>query len=429
MTTDTFTDQDLPQGVWRFTRGWIVFMVITGAVVLFGAFAYSRQLSEGLITTGLRDLGSVQGAPWGLYVAFDVYFAGASFAGITVAALIRLFDIERLKSVARMAEVLTIVSLLLAGLAIIADLGQPLRGLFNLLRFGRPQSPFFGTYSMVIAGYLFSSLIFLYLTGRADAAKMAEKPSTLRWYFQLWSSGYRDSPDQRKRDRTTSFWLAIAILPLLVVAHSSLGFVFGLQVGRPGWFGTLQAPAFVALAGVSGVGHLIVLAAIVRRTVRGGKRITLDAFAWLGRLLMMLVFVYLYFTIVEMFTTIYQADVAEQGLTQALLTGRYAWIFWGSIASLALPALGLAYMAVRKSWKVSWTVAAGAVVNIGAIGKRFLIVVPSETHAQLIPYGTGSYSPSWIEYSVILGLMALGALLIGLFIKTFPIMELEEADL
>ena len=429
MTTDTLTERELPQGVWRFTRGWVVFMVIAAAVVLFGAFAYSRQLSEGLITTGLRDLGASQGAPWGLYVAFDVYFAGASFAGITIAALIRLFNIERLKPVARMAEVLTIVSLLLAGLAIMADLGQPLRGLFNLFKFGRPQSPFFGTYSMVIAGYLFSSVIFLYLTGRADAAKMAEKPSQLRWYYRMWSSGYRDTPDQRKRDRTASFWLAIAILPLLVIAHSSLGFVFGLQVGRPGWFGALQAPAFVALAGVSGLGHLIVLAAIVRRTVDGGKRITLDAFAWLGRLLMVLAFAYLYFTIVEMLTTVYQADVAEQSLSQALLSGRYAWIFWGSVASLALPALALAYMAVRKTWRLSWVVAAGAVVNFGAIGKRFLVVVPSETHAQLIPYGTGSYSPSWIEYSVILGLMALGALLIGLFIKTFPIMELEEADL
>ena len=429
MTTDTLTERELPQGVWRFTRGWVVFMVIAAAVVLFGAFAYSRQLSEGLITTGLRDLGASQGAPWGLYVAFDVYFAGASFAGITIAALIRLFNIERLKPVARMAEVLTIVSLLLAGLAIMADLGQPLRGLFNLFKFGRPQSPFFGTYSMVIAGYLFSSVIFLYLTGRADAAKMAEKPSQLRWYYRMWSSGYRDTPDQRKRDRTASFWLAIAILPLLVIAHSSLGFVFGLQVGRPGWFGALQAPAFVALAGVSGLGHLIVLAAIVRRTVDGGKRITLDAFAWLGRLLMVLAFAYLYFTIVEMLTTVYQADVVEQSLSQALLSGRYAWIFWGSVASLALPALALAYMAVRKTWSLSWVVAAGAVVNFGAIGKRFLVVVPSETHAQLIPYGTGSYSPSWVEYSVILGLMALGALLIGLFIKTFPIMELEEADL
>ena len=28
MTTDTLTGRDLPQGVWRFTRGWIVFIVI-----------------------------------------------------------------------------------------------------------------------------------------------------------------------------------------------------------------------------------------------------------------------------------------------------------------------------------------------------------------------------------------------------------------
>ncbi len=56
----------------------------------------------------------------------------------------------------------------------------------------------------------------------------------------------------------------MSIVPLLVTAHSTLGFVFGLQIGRPGWHSALQAPAFVLLAGVSGVGLLLVLAAVVR---------------------------------------------------------------------------------------------------------------------------------------------------------------------
>ncbi|MFQ5990006.1 MAG: hypothetical protein ACE5K9_08840, partial [Candidatus Methylomirabilales bacterium] len=59
-------------------------------------------------------------------------------------------------------------------------------------------------------------------------------------------------------------------------------------------------------------------------------------------------------------------------------------------------------------------------------GKRILIVVPSQTHGTLLPYGTGVYSPSWVEYSVILGLLALGALLYTLFMKVFPIMEIPE---
>ena len=72
-------------------------------------------------------------------------------------------------------------------------------------------------------------------------------------------------------------------------------------------------------------------------------------------------------------------------------------------------------------------VAFGALVNLGAIGKRFLIVAPSQTHGQLLPYPIGTYTPSLVEYAVVLGLFSLGALLIAGFMKLFPIVEMEEA--
>ena len=71
-------------------------------------------------------------------------------------------------------------------------------------------------------------------------------------------------------------------------------------------------------------------------------------------------------------------------------------------------------------------VVSGVLVNLAAIGKRILIVVPSQTHGTLLPYGTGLYSPTWVEYSVILGLLALGALLLSLFMRVFPIIEIPQ---
>jgi molybdopterin-containing oxidoreductase family membrane subunit len=403
-------------------------MTASSVGLVIGIIGWWMEHDQGMVATGMRDLGSMGGATWGLYISMVVYLVGVSFAGITVAALIRLFDLEQLKGVARMAEVLTVVALLLGAAAIVVDLGQPLRALVNLFRYARPQSPFFGTFSLVVSGYLFASLVYLYLTSRPDAARLARIPSRLQTLYRWWAAGYQDTADQRVRDRRTTFWLALAILPLLIVAHSSLGFVFGLQVGRPGWFGTLQAPAFVVLAGVSGVGHLIVLAAILRKVVGQEHRIGLDAFAWLGRFLMLLLFVYTYFVVVEVFTTIYQPTVAEQQISEAILTGRYAWIFWVSIAALVIPAVILAQMALTKRWRIGWLVALGISVNVGAIGKRYLIVIPSETHGQLMPYGVGSYSPSLVEYAVVLGLFSLGALLIGGFMKLFPIVEMEEEN-
>lgn len=407
-------------------RIWGIVMAVAAVLLAWGVYAYWYEYTRGMVVTGMRDVGVAGGATWGLYIGFVVYFVGVSFAGITVAALIRLLRLRKLRIVGRMAEVLTVVALLLGGLAIVADLGQPLRGLVNLFRYARPQSPFFGTFTLVIAGYLFASLVYLYLDSRHDAAVLARRGGRLQWLHRMVAAGYSDTPAERERHDRAGFWLAVAIVPLLIVAHSTLGFVFGLQVGRPGWFSALQAPAFVALAGVSGLGLLIALAALVRRAERRPDVLGIDVFAWLGRLLLALLLVYLYFMVVELLTAAYAAGPVEQRVTRSLLTGTYAPIYWTSAALLVLPAIALLWQAVRGRWSVGWLVAAGLAVNVASIGKRYLIVIPSQTHGALLPYPTGSYEPTWVEYGVVAGLFALGILLLGLYMRLFPLLELGE---
>ncbi len=440
MTTETAVSQppsgndngppaDLPQGIGRLSPKWIVFFAAMAVISAIGVYAFLLQINNGLIVTGLRGLGTMAGATWGLYVAYYVYFIGVSFAGITVAALIRIFRIEKLEPVARIGELLTVVSLILGGLAILADLEHPWRAIVNLVKYGRPQSPFFGTFTMVIAGYLFASLVYLYVTSRRDAAILAERESKYRGLYRFFAAGWEDTDKQGRIDRRVTFWLAVAILPMLVIAHSTVGFVFGLQAGRPGWFGALQAPGFVVLAGVSGIGNLIMLAAIVRVVTKTKHRITLDAFSWLGKLLLGLVVTYLYFTAVEMLTITYQPGSSEQGLSEALLTGVYAPIFWISVASLVIAVALLLWQAIMRRWSIGLVFAASVLVTIGSVGKRYLIVVPSQTHGQLLPYATGTYTPNWVEFAIVFALFALGAIMIGVFMKVFPIVPLEEVEI
>lgn len=417
----------LPYGIGRVSVAWLLFVIGLLAILVWGLFAYSRQLVEGEIVTGMRDIGTMGGAAWGLYIVFVVYFVGVSFAGITLAALIRLLDIERLRPVARIAELLTIVSLLLAAFSVLADLGQPLRGILNLLRYARPQSPFFGTFSLVLSGYLFASLVYFYLDGRRDAALCARAPSGLRWFYRLWAAGYRDTPDERARHHRASFYLALAIVPLLLTAHSTLGFVFGLQVGRPGWFSALQAPGFVVMAGLSGIGLLIVVAAALRALLGERERLSLDVFSWLANALMVLTGAYLYFVLADWLTTNYQSREDELAVTTATLSGSFAWLYWLSIATLLVPFLLLLWQFVRRSYSLPLIVLSGLLVNVAAVGKRFLIVVPSQIEGTLLPYRAGTYSPTWVEYSVILGLLGLGALLYVVFIKVFPVLPVVTA--
>ncbi|MFQ5657384.1 MAG: NrfD/PsrC family molybdoenzyme membrane anchor subunit [Candidatus Methylomirabilales bacterium] len=419
--------EKLPYGIGRWSAGWIAIVGLSLAVLALGVFAFARQMIEGEVVTGLRNLGSMGGATWGLYVAFIVYFGGVSFAGITIVALIRLFNLEHLRPIARMSLVLAVISIILAALSVLVDLGQPFRALINLPLYGRPMSPFFGTFTVVISGYLFAGLVYLYLNGRRDAAICAEQSEgALQKFYRLWAAGYRDTPAERQRHRRTTFWLAIAILPLLLTATSTLGFVFGLQAGRPGWFSALHAPGFVTLAGVSGVGHIIVLAAVLRRVLGAEDQLNPQVFQWLSNLLMILTITYLYFWGAEWLTSTYAAHHHEVRISTALLTGEYAGLFWLSVGSLVVASLLLARQFLTGKYGLGGMVFSGLLVNVAAIGKRILIVVPSQTHGTLLPYGTGLYSPTWVEYSVILGLLALGALLYILFMKVFPIIEIPQ---
>ena len=111
----------------------------------------------------------------------------------------------------------------------------------------------------------------------------------------------------------------------------------------------------------------------------------------------------------------------------ALLSGRYAGVFWLSVVALLVPAVLLFTQFAQGKYTIGVAVLSGVLVNVAAIGKRYLIVVPSQTHGTLLPYGTGQYTPSWVEVSVILGLLGLGAFLYILFVKVFPIMEVADA--
>jgi len=425
------TARTLPAERGRGGRTWYPVVALLLILLGVGIYAYLEELSEGMAVTGLRNLGPQGGATWGLYITFVIYFVGLSFAGISTAALIRLAKIDKLRPIVRMAELLTVICLMLAAMTIVADLGQPLRGIVNLFRYARPQSPFFGTFTLVISGYLFASLVYLYLDGRRDAAVRAAEGAPYRGFLRAWAAGYSDTEPERVRHRRASFWLSIAIVPLLVTAHSTLGFVFGLQVGRPGWYSALQAPAFVMLAGVSGLGMLIILAAIARRSLHLQARLGLPMFRTLGIFMFVSLLVYLYFVGVELLTNLYTGSVRERDVLRELLGGDYAWLYWSAIAGFVIAAaLLVAWLAVQQLRTHIWPlVVAGVLVNLGAMAKRFLIVVPSQTEGQLLPYADGSYAPSWTEYAVIGGLLALGVLLFLGFAKVFPIIPLpEEGD-
>ncbi|HEU0032001.1 MAG TPA: NrfD/PsrC family molybdoenzyme membrane anchor subunit [Kofleriaceae bacterium] len=418
-------DRVLPAG----TPGWYALVALCVGLIALGLYAYSVQFREGYIATNLRNPGR-GGAAWGLYIAMDVYFVGVSFAGITVASIARLFKLSVLEPVTRLAELLTISALLAGACVVVADLGRPGHGLMELPALARPSSPFFGTFTLVVAGYLFSSLVAFFLTGRRDAATMARVgPRGLRWFYRAWASGYAFTADEHARHGRTTFWLAITILPLLVCAHSTLGLIFGIQAGRPGWYSALQAPGFLVLAGASGTGMLILATVVLRRMLRLEREIPDAAIHWLGGLLWVLALVYLYFTIVEELTATYAGPRMDRHVAHQIVTGGYSTSFWVYAGTMLLGFAIPFVQYLRAKPSVRGIAIAAALVNVGAVVKRLLIVVPSQTHGSYLALEEGTYTPSWIEWSIMAGAASLVLLIILVFARVFPLTHGHEDEL
>jgi molybdopterin-containing oxidoreductase family membrane subunit len=411
------------------TLGWYALVALAIALIGLAVYAYSVQFREGYIVTNLRNPGR-GGAAWGLYIAMDVYFVGVSFAGITVASIARLFKLDVLEPVSRLAELLTISALLAGACVVVADLGRPGHGLIELPSLARPSSPFFGTFTLVVAGYLFSSVVAFFLTGRRDAATMARVgPRALRWFYLGWASGYRFTPAEHARHGRTTFWLSITILPLLVCAHSTLGLIFGIQAGRPGWYSALQAPGFIVLAGASGTGMLILAAVILRRMLRLRAEIPDTAIHWLGGFLWVLSLVYLYFTVVEELTATYAGPRMDRHVAHSIVTGHYSTSFWVYAGTMFLGFAIPFTQYLRSKPSVTGIAIAGALVNVGALVKRLLIVVPSQTHGSDLALEEGAYTPSWIEWSIMAGAASLVLLIILVFARVFPLTHGHQPEL
>lgn len=416
----------LPYGVGRITRGWLAAAALLLVIFVVGAFAYSRQFIQGEEVTGLFDVGTRGGAPWGLYVVFVIYFVGVSTGLMLIGVVAELLKIAHMRSITRIAEGLAIISLILGALSVVVDLGQPLRGIIGFFQYARPMSPFFGTFTLVVSGALFASVIYLFLTLRPDAAILAKRKSGLATFYKWWASGYKDTPAERARRERSSVWLALGILPLRILAYSTLGFVFGLQVGRPGWQSALQAPGFIILAVVSGAALLILVAAAARRIPGARDELSIPMFSWLSNVMTVLLMVYIYFLLAELLTTGYTSTEAGWRVTSSLLTGQFAVLNWLSISMLVLATGMGGWQMAKRNYSLSMMVASGALVTVAAILQRYLIVVPSLTTGALLPYKEGTYTPTLIEYGVVVGLVALGALMFLAFLKVVPILEIQK---
>jgi len=402
----------------RGSRGfalWIGVLILLIAVG-FGVWVY--QTSHGLQITHMRD-----NVIWGLYIITFMFFVGLSAGGLIVASAGRLFDVKQFAPIVRLAIVEAAVTIATAAILIIPDLGRPQR-ILNLFIHAHWMSPMIWDVTVILI-YLVISLVYLWLYTRRDLAARGS-----------WMAlGTKDTSDSaRAHDYHLTYILAWIALPAAVLVHSITAWIFGLQISRGFWYSAIMPPLFITSALVSGLSLVVILAFVVRRT--GSVSFGDELGSFLGGLLAVFLAVEAFLLLSEVLAGYYPGIPTDA--VHQLFSGRYAPGFAVEvIVGLVIPFVLLAVAAWRRRPRV--VVVASVLALIGIFVHRAnLIVIGLGKDPIALPPGTplgtpqtnGSsfavssvYFPSIWEFLIVLGIVALSALLFTLAVRYVPLKE------
>ncbi|HEX9633978.1 MAG TPA: NrfD/PsrC family molybdoenzyme membrane anchor subunit [Candidatus Limnocylindria bacterium] len=390
------------------------------AVLGWGLYAYSVQLRDGLVVTGMRDRIS-----WGLYIATFVFFIGISHAGTLISAILRVSQARWRTPVTRIAEFITVVALICGASFVIIDLGRPDRVLF-VFAYGRWQSPIIWDV-LAITTYLTGSIVYLFVPMIPDLAlfrdRLTGRTSRWRaWLYRTLAIGWNGNVAQRRSLIAAIGMLMILIIPIAVSVHTVVSWIFAMTLRVP-WNSALFGAFFVAGAIFSGIAILIIVMAILRRVYRLHEYVTAKQFIYLGYLLAAFAAIMIYANISELLIHGYKLEEGAGFHLRQLFLAEFAPLFWFYlIGGLIAPIVIVLLPATRT---VAGVVVASILVTVAMWIERYVIVV-SGLRVPLMPYESADYAPTWVEWSIFAGGLALFALLITLFTKVFPIIAVWE---
>ena len=402
-------------------------MVWTATLIVIcciGAFAYIKQLREGLIVTNMGDYVS-----WGIYISNFVFFVAVSLVGSLITAIFRLAGVPWRTPLTRIAEIIAVSNITFAALIIIVDMGRPDR-IYFLFTHGRLQSPILWDV-IVITTYFFLSLLLLYITLIPDIRMMITLKNKLgkpfsklyRWLASFWKG---TDHQEKIRDRSITI-LCITVIPVAFCIHTVTSWLFATTY-RPGWDSSNFGAYFVSGAFLVGSGAVVVAMYVFRKVYKLESYITEMHFDKMGKLTVMLALLYLYFNVNEFLVPAFKMKNEERDYLNGLFTGDYSIMFWFAImVGMIIPILVLIFKKGRNPLPMFIV---GVMVVIGAWFKRYLIVTPTLLHPFLPKYNSplrfNYYFPSWEEWAITIGSMAGVLLIITFFARVFPVISIYK---
>ncbi len=420
-SAEKITADLLPQ---KFGRRGVIWTVSLLVICAIGLFAYIKQLNKGLVVTNMGDYVS-----WGIYISNFVFFVAISLVGSLITAIFRLADVPWRTPLTRISEMIAVSAITFASLIIIVDMGRPER-LIYLFTHGRIQSPIMWDV-IVITTYFFISLFLLYITLLPDIKIIIDAKqkigNRLTKYYNWLGKFWKGTADQEKiRDRAITI-VCVTIIPVAFCIHTVTSWLFATTY-RPGWDSTNFGAYFVSGAFLVGAGGVVVAMYVFRKVYKLEHYITDRHFDKMGKILVMLSMLYLYFNVNEYLVPAFKMKKEEQEHLSGLFTGEFAPMFWFAIlVGMIIPIFIVIFKKGRKPIPMF---IAGVMVVVGAWFKRYLIVTPTMLHPFFPKYDSpekyNHYFPSWEEWAITFGSLAGVLLIITIMARLFPVVSIYK---
>lgn len=368
-----------------------LFYVLWAVAFILGSIGVWQRLVYG---HQLANYGSY--VVWGLWIAGYIYFVGLSAGAYLVAALTNVLDLKPLQSITRLAVLTAAVTMGVALLAVLFDLGHMLR---SYRVFTSPNFDSMMTW-MIWLYTLYG--ILLVLTAVALI---------------------------RRNDTMVRFLFTVGI-PLAIAFPGGGGALFATLSARPFWHNPLYPVFFIVGALVSGTALVTALATFWPR--RNGQRSEVIYAA--GRVLMGLIALELLLEWAEFSVPLWYGVNPERKVLMEILTGQYWWVFWVLHIGLgSLLPLTLLFLKPRSLPAVGM---AGALTAVTFLAVRLNIVIPGQITPELKglmtaytdPRLTFSYRPSTHEWLVMLFLVAVAVAAYWVGARILPLSEAKEAE-
>ena len=418
---EQFIQDLIPKKFNKLEKIWLGFLLV---IIFSGMLAYVDQIVSGMEVTNLNDY-----ALWGIYISNFVFFVATSFVGAATVAILRLTKNSWRTPLVRIAEIISLAAIIMAGITIIIDLGRPDRAL-NTIIYARFQSPI--TWDVIIIpSYLVAISLLLYFPLLPDFAILKNfysktNPKLSKRYGKL-SLNWKGSLAQKAIQQKSIRIIAVLILPLGLILQTIDAWLFS-STYRIGWNSTNFGPYFISGALVAGVGTLVVTIYVVRKMKGLEDYITDYHFDKMGKFLALACLIYLYFNANEYLMPAYMSSKNEGIHLTTLFTGYYSTVFWFvTIGGLIIPIIVLFFKKGRKPFPLFLI---GLLVVFASWWKRFIIVTPTLLHPYLpiqgVPESWRHYFPSLHEWLITASNLATALLILTLLVRYLPVIPIQR---